>query len=113
MPWTYPSMTCRATSSMRDTFASARGSSSDVTPLAGLACAVTVMGLRGGLVAGDFPEQPVDHLVAVHTSGLGAEGGEDAVAQHRVGHGGDVVGGDVDAAVENCPRLAGHDQVNA
>src|SRR5258706_2227083 len=68
---------------------------------------------RFGFGAGDFLEQAIDHLVAGHSGGFGAEGGENAVPQYGVRHLYDVFGGHVDAALEDGAGFAGEDQVDA
>ena len=61
----------------------------------------------------DLLEQAVDDHVGGDAFGLGGEVRDDAVAQHRVGDRGHVLGGDVRAAVDRRVRLGTQDQVLA
>src|SRR5262245_31362734 len=54
---------------------------------------------------GDRGQEVVDQAVGGVALRLGAVRGDDAVAQDRVSDGGDVLGGDVEAALEQRARL--------
>ena len=59
-------------------------------------------GLEGDLFLGsELLEQAVDDVVAAHARRLGRKGGEDAVAQDRLGHRGNVAGGGVEASAND------------
>jgi hypothetical protein len=58
-------------------------------------------------------DQTVDDDVAGEVVRLGGETADHAMAQHRLGQGGDVLAGDVEAAVQQGPRLAADDQLLA
>ena len=58
-------------------------------------------------------QKHANNMIAGHSGGLGVEGRNDPMAQHRVRHRPHVFRGRVVAAVENCPGFGGHDQADA
>ena len=69
--------------------------------------------LGGAAFDGDLLEQRIDHVVGRHAVGLGVEVGDDAVAEDGLGDRADVVGGDVEAALEDGAGLGREDEVLA
>jgi len=64
----------------------------------------------GGGVDGDGIEESLDDGLDGDAFGLGAVIEEDAMAEGRLGEGLDVLGGDVDAASEQCADFGSEDE---
>src|SRR5258708_6975671 len=53
----------------------------------------------------------VDDVVGLDSFGLGVEIGDDAMAQYRRCHSPYVFAGNIETAVENCPRLGAQNEI--